>query len=84
MSRSVQINIPKPCHENWHSMTPKEQGRFCGSCDKIVVDFSKMSDRNCCTIYPKQPANRYGLSKIVLTKTSKVTFTFYTGSSGIK
>jgi hypothetical protein len=26
-------------------MTPKEQGRFCGSCQKIVVDFSAMSDK---------------------------------------
>jgi hypothetical protein len=26
-------------------MTPKEQGRFCGSCQKIVVDFSVMTDK---------------------------------------
>jgi hypothetical protein len=26
-------------------MTPKEQGRFCGSCEKIVVDFTSMSDK---------------------------------------
>jgi hypothetical protein len=31
MSKSVQIHIPQPCHENWQHMTPKEQGRFCGS-----------------------------------------------------
>jgi hypothetical protein len=45
MLKSVQIQVPKPCHENWNNMTPKEQGRFCGSCQKIVVDFSKMSDK---------------------------------------
>lgn len=45
MSKSVQINIPKPCHENWQNMTPREQGRYCGSCQKIVVDFSMMSDK---------------------------------------
>lgn len=26
-------------------MTPQEQGRFCGSCQKTVVDFSMMSDQ---------------------------------------
>lgn len=45
MSKVIQIKVPKPCHENWRNMTPKEQGRFCGSCEKIVVDFSKMSDK---------------------------------------
>jgi hypothetical protein len=45
MSKSVQINIPTPCHESWHKMTPNEQGRFCGSCRKTVVDFSAMSDK---------------------------------------
>ncbi|HEY8894413.1 MAG TPA: hypothetical protein VIM79_06345, partial [Niastella sp.] len=45
MLRSVHIQIPKPCHENWDNMTPDEQGRFCGSCKKIVVDFTVMSDK---------------------------------------
>ena len=40
-SKSVKkvIAIPEPCHENWNSMTPREQGRHCASCDKVVVDF---------------------------------------------
>ncbi|MCS3795744.1 carboxypeptidase-like regulatory domain-containing protein [Niastella sp. OAS944] len=45
MSRSVHIKVPKPCHENWNNMTPDEQGRFCGSCQKVVVDFTAMSDQ---------------------------------------
>src|ERR1043165_1898261 len=45
MSKALYIQIPKPCHENWHNMTPKEQGRYCGSCEKIVIDFTKMSDK---------------------------------------
>jgi len=45
MAEAIQIHIPEPCHESWQNMTPKEQGRFCGSCQKIVVDFSAMSDK---------------------------------------
>jgi hypothetical protein len=39
----MKIYIPEPCHENWGSMTPNEQGRFCGSCKKTVVDFTNFS-----------------------------------------
>lgn len=38
----MKIHIPEPCHESWDAMTPEKQGRFCGSCCKVVVDFSAM------------------------------------------
>ena len=43
---NFSLQIPEPCHENWAEMTPSEQGRFCQNCQKIVVDFSKMNDRD--------------------------------------
>lgn len=45
MPKAVQIHMSQPCHENWHNMTPNEQGRFCGACQKTVVDFSAMNDK---------------------------------------
>ncbi len=39
----MEISIKKPCHENWESFTPNEQGAFCGKCVKTVVDFSNKS-----------------------------------------
>ena len=42
MAETLKIQIPKPCHENWNTMTLNQQGRFCGSCAKSVVDFTKM------------------------------------------
>lgn len=35
-----KIYIPEPCHEDWSKMTPNQQGAFCKSCCKTVVDFS--------------------------------------------
>jgi protein TonB len=29
-----------PCHEDWARMTPTEQGRYCRSCNREVVDFT--------------------------------------------
>ncbi len=40
----LKISIPTPCHEDWGTMTPNEQGRHCSSCAKTVVDFTGMSD----------------------------------------
>jgi hypothetical protein len=40
----IQINIPNPCHQKWEEMTPCGQGRFCGHCQKTVIDFSTWSD----------------------------------------
>ena len=43
MNQKFKITIPKPCHKDWNTMAPEEKGRFCGSCSKIVVDFTKKS-----------------------------------------
>jgi hypothetical protein len=43
-NRSIKLKIDKPCHEDWNSMLPVEQGRFCNSCEKQVVDLTKMTD----------------------------------------
>ncbi|WP_242202975.1 energy transducer TonB [Aestuariivivens insulae] len=43
MKNYYAISIPNPCHEDWNTMTPKEKGKFCDSCAKTVIDFTKMS-----------------------------------------
>jgi hypothetical protein len=38
------VSIPTPCSENWQDMTPAERGKFCSLCQKVVTDFSSMTD----------------------------------------
>lgn len=42
MERKYKITISEPCQEDWNKMTPNDQGRFCMSCAKTVVDFTAM------------------------------------------
>ncbi len=46
MRKSLTISIPKPCHENWDVMTPKDKGRHCQLCEKTVYDFSNKTDEH--------------------------------------
>ncbi len=56
MSKKLQLTIAEPCHENWENMSPVEKGKFCSSCEKEVVDFSYMSDRQVAEFF-KKPSN---------------------------
>ncbi|MDR3023158.1 TonB-dependent receptor plug domain-containing protein [Chryseobacterium sp.] len=49
----MKITIPKPCHENWNTMTPDEKGRFCAVCSKTVRDFRKTSDDDIIDVFSK-------------------------------
>lgn len=45
MAFRLKLEIENPCSENWDQMMPDEKGRFCMSCTKQVIDFSKMTDQ---------------------------------------
>ena len=38
------ISIPEPCNEDWNSMMPDANGKFCNSCSKSVIDFTNKTD----------------------------------------
>lgn len=40
MSKQATIHIPNPCPANWNQMAPAQNGKFCGECSKVVIDFS--------------------------------------------
>jgi uncharacterized membrane protein len=51
MTKTIQISIPIPCHEGWENMAPADKGRFCSSCQKTVIDFTNLSDREIATAF---------------------------------
>lgn len=53
MRKPIRISIPSPCHEDWEQMTPAGKGRFCASCQKNVIDFSRSSDREIAAAFAK-------------------------------
>jgi hypothetical protein len=36
-----KVHIAEPCSANWDAMPASDNGRYCASCEKVVVDFSK-------------------------------------------
>jgi hypothetical protein len=68
MKKSIAIQIPKPCHEDWQKMTSTEKGRFCSVCTKEVIDFTSKTDeelvkllynsQNLCGRFKKSQLNR--------------------------
>ncbi len=50
----IQINIPKPCNQGWNTMSPTDKGRFCDSCRKDVIDFTKFTDRELIHFFSNQ------------------------------
>ncbi len=58
--RTIQLQIPEPCHENWNAMTPVEKGRFCSSCEKTVIDLSGKSDAQIIQFFKRKPEHVCG------------------------
>ena len=52
---NFNVLIPKPCHEDWGKMTPKEQGRHCEMCNKVVVDFTTSSKEEVVNFIQSRP-----------------------------
>jgi hypothetical protein len=54
MGKHIQLTIADPCHENWDKMSKSEQGKFCGSCQKQVIDFTGMTDTQLVSFFKKK------------------------------
>lgn len=72
MKRNFTLAIPTPCHENWNLFTPTEKGRFCGSCQKEVIDFTKWNEKKIKDYFinkPKSTCGRFAPHQLTTYKT---------------
>lgn len=61
VENKVRVHIPSPCHKDWEEMLPVQEGRFCGNCNKVVIDFTQMSEDELKTWFSKdKPADTCG------------------------
>ena len=59
MSKS-SVQIATPCLEQWADMKLSEGGRFCGNCQKAVVDFTAMTDEEMIQAMSQQKGSACG------------------------
>lgn len=61
----MKIEIKSPCNENWDKMTPKDKGRHCAKCEKVVNDFTQMSEFETIRFlhYNKNVCGRYNITQ---------------------
>ncbi|MEM9679639.1 MAG: carboxypeptidase-like regulatory domain-containing protein [Bacteroidota bacterium] len=86
MRKSITINIPEPCKEDWNSMTARDKGRHCAACQKTVIDFTKQTDEqivntfetgnNICGRFKIQQLNR----EVVLSRKDKNSYLSWVAS----
>jgi hypothetical protein len=58
--KNLSLSIPKPCSENWQNFTSTANGGFCSSCNKVVVDFTTMSDEAVIDFFSKTQGHTCG------------------------
>lgn len=63
MNRKFNLSIDKPCNENFNQFESTVNGGFCFSCQKEVIDFSKMSDKEIIDYFQKNRKNVCGQFK---------------------
>lgn len=71
MNNQFSLNIKTPCIENFNKFTSTKNGGFCNSCQKEVIDFTKMDSQeiinyfqtkktqNTCRKFHKNQLNNY-------------------------
>jgi CarboxypepD_reg-like domain len=62
--KSFQLQIPNPCTQPWSEMSVTDAGRHCAQCDKVVIDFSKMSDEEVNAVFQKNNGKICGHFKV--------------------
>ncbi|MBI1226239.1 MAG: T9SS type A sorting domain-containing protein [Bacteroidetes bacterium] len=58
---AIKIQIPEPCTQDFSKMHPLPGGRYCDHCERTVVDFRGMTDREIVRIYQQRQGRVCGI-----------------------
>ena len=56
-NKPIQLSIPTPCQQRWEAMKIAKDGRYCGNCQKTVVNFAAINDQQIAAYFSSQPIN---------------------------
>jgi hypothetical protein len=59
-NQSLSLSIPNRCSEKWENFSITGFGGYCSSCERIVVDFTKMSDEQLVDFFASKRAHTCG------------------------
>ncbi len=62
-TKAIIIQIPEPCSQDFSKMHQLPGGRYCGQCERTVVDFREMSDQEIVRIYTQREGRVCGIFK---------------------
>ena len=60
MKPILNLSIPNPCAEKWDNFKPTAEGGFCGTCNSVVTDFTKMTDQEISNFLETNPVHVCG------------------------
>lgn len=60
MKTLLKLSIPQACPEKWGNFTTTSTGEFCSSCNRNVIDFTKMNDDTILQFFKDHPKHTCG------------------------
>ena len=60
MQNKISLSVASPCNEKWDGFEHSEKGAFCSSCNKSVIDFTKMSEAEILHYFRQKPSYTCG------------------------
>ncbi|MBV7270556.1 carboxypeptidase-like regulatory domain-containing protein [Winogradskyella luteola] len=57
MNTQFNLEIKKPCLENYDQFRPTEKGGFCDNCQKEVIDFTQMNNKEIVNYFKTRTTN---------------------------
>ncbi len=60
MKKQVSLSISSPCSEKWSSFQPTSDGGFCEVCQKNVIDFTQMTEKEIADYFLQQSGKACG------------------------